>query len=268
MKLEGHVLIIDDESGLRHTMAQVLQRAGYEVTTAANGKEGFELVKEHPFDLLYLDIRMPDMNGLELLKTIHGKLPDLPVVLVTAHPDLDSAVKALRLGAIDYLLKPLKPSEMVDHTKAILAYKKKERLKHELQKQIKDLEAQLRALEIEEDEYDDSKQQPAPVSDERILKRGKLALDMHVHRVTVNDRVVNLPPTSFNYLLVLARHLPNIVEYQTLVSEAQGYDTDMREAQELSRWHIHQIRQSIDADLKSMIDIVNVRGVGYRLATE
>jgi DNA-binding response OmpR family regulator len=80
--------------------------------------------------------------------------------------------------------------------------------------------------------------------------------------------VVNLPPTSFNYLLVLARHLPNIVEYQTLVSEAQGYDTDMREAQELSRWHIHQIRQSIDADLKSMIDIVNVRGVGYRLATE
>ena len=109
MTSSGHILIIDDEVSLRQTLARILQRAGFEVTTAANGAEGFSLVSQHLFDLVYLDIRMPDMSGLELLKTIHAKYPDLPVILFTAQPDLNSAVEALRNGATDYLLKPLKP---------------------------------------------------------------------------------------------------------------------------------------------------------------
>src|SRR5512134_1378898 len=125
MNMEGRILIIDDEASLRQTMARILQRAGYEVTTAATGKEGLALVAEHPFDLLYLDIRMPDASGLELLKDIHAKFPDLPVILFTAQPDLNSAVEALRRGATDYLLKPLKPQMVIDHTKAILMNKQK-----------------------------------------------------------------------------------------------------------------------------------------------
>ena len=103
MKLGGHILIIDDEASLRQTLARILQRAGFEVTTAANGKDGLALVHEHPFDLLYLDIRMPDMSGLELLKNIHTEFPELPVILFTAQPDLNSAVEALRRGATDFL---------------------------------------------------------------------------------------------------------------------------------------------------------------------
>jgi DNA-binding response OmpR family regulator len=68
-------------------------------------------------------------------------------------------------------------------------------------------------------------------------------LDLHSRRVTINEESLNLPPTSFDYLLVLARHTPNVVDYQTLVAEAQGYQADFREAQELTKWHIHQIRQ-------------------------
>ena len=63
MSSDGHILIIDDEPSLRQTMARILQRAGYEVTTAADGKEGLALVSQHSFDLLYLDIRMPDVAG-------------------------------------------------------------------------------------------------------------------------------------------------------------------------------------------------------------
>lgn len=263
MKPSGHILIIDDETSLRQTLARILQRAGYEVTTAANGKDGLALVTQHPFDLLYLDIRMPDISGLELLKTIHAKFPDLPVILFTAQPDLNSAVEALRRGATDYLLKPLKPQAVIDRTQAILFDKQKERRRRELQRQIEALQTELMALDNDQT----AKQPPEQTisSDDRFLRRGLLTLDMHTRRVTMNDRVINLPPTSFDYLLVLARHAPNIVDYQTLVSEAQGYETDTREAQELTKWHIHHIRQAIEPDKRNPVHVINVRGSGYRL---
>lgn len=263
MKPNGHILIIDDEASLRQTLARILQRAGFEVTTAANGKDGLSLVNDHPFDLLYLDIRMPDVSGLELLKTIHAKFPELPVILFTAQPDLNSAVEALRRGATDYLLKPLKPQAVIDRTQAILINKQKERRRREIQRQIEALQAELVSLDNEESASQVPKQKVN--SDERFLRRGMLTLDMHTRRVTMNDRVINLPPTSFDYLLVLARHTPNIVDYQTLVAEAQGYEADTREAQELTKWHIHHIRQAIEPDKRNPIHVINVRGSGYRL---
>jgi two-component system, OmpR family, alkaline phosphatase synthesis response regulator PhoP len=265
MKLGGHILIIDDEASLRQTLARILQRAGFEVTTAANGKDGMALVHEHPFDLIYLDIRMPDMSGLELLKNIHTKFPDLPVILFTAQPDLNSAVEALRRGATDYLLKPLKPQTVIDRTQAILSDRQKKRRKRELQRQIDVLQAEVMALENNTSTSSDPASQQINSTDDRYIKRGMLTLDMHTRRVTMNERVINLPPTSFDYLLVLARHTPNIVDYQTLVSEAQGYEADMREAQELTKWHIHHIRQAIEPDTRKPVHVINVRGSGYRL---
>jgi len=268
MNSNGHILIIDDENSLRQTMARILQRAGYEVTAAANGKEGLALVSEHPFDLLYLDIRMPDMSGLELLKIIHTKLPDLPIILFTAQPDLNSAVEALRRGATDYLLKPLKPQTVIDRTQAILADKQKERRKREIQRHIEALQAELNEIESPGKDKAVSGPQPLSALDDRFLKRGGLVLDLHIRRVTMNERVVNLLPTSFDYLLVLARHTPNVVDYQTLVSEAQGYESDSREAQELTKWHIHHIRQAIEPDSRNPIHVINVRGTGYRLVLD
>jgi len=265
MNLGGHILIIDDEASLRQTMARILQRAGYEVTTPVNGKEGLALIAEHPFDLLYLDIRMPDVNGLELLKTIHAKFPDLPVILFTAQPDLNSAVEALRRGALDYLLKPLKPQTVIDRTEAILLSKQKERRKREIQRQIETLQAELNALENPREENSPSSPQQVSASNDRFVRRGALTLDLHTRRVTMNERVINLPPTSFDYLLALARHAPNVVDYQTLVSEAQGYATDTREAQELTKWHIHHIRQALEPDARNPVHVINVRGAGYRL---
>jgi len=266
MNMEGHILIIDDEESLRQTLARILQRAGYEVTTAANGQDGLNLVSEHPFDLVYLDIRMPDMSGLDLLKTIHAKLPDLPVILFTAQPDLSSAVEAVRSGAADYLLKPLKPQAVIDRTKSILEMNRKERRKREIQRQIDTLQTELNALEKgEEGEDVDSSPQQTSVKSDRFVQCGALTLDLYVHRVTMDGENVDLPPTSFDYLLVLVRHSPNVVDYRTLVSEAQGYETDTREAQELTRYNIHQIRQAIEADPRKPKHVITVRGMGYRL---
>jgi DNA-binding response OmpR family regulator len=263
MNANGHILIVDDEASLRQTLARILQRAGFEVTSTASGGEGLALLSQHPFDLVYLDIRMPDMSGLEVLKIIHAKFPELPVILFTAQPDLNSAVEALRSGATDYLLKPLKPQTVIDRANSILANKQKERRKRELQRQIDTLQTELNALEKENIVQPEQNQ----ISDDRFLKRGRLTLDMHTRRVTMNERVINLPPTSFDYLLVLARHTPNVVDYQTLISEAQGYETNPHEAQELAKWHVHQIRQAIEPDAHNPIYVINVRGVGYRLVT-
>ena len=209
---------------------------------------------------------MPDMNGLELLKIIHAKSPDLPVILFTAQPDLNSAVEAVRSGAIDYLLKPLKPQTVIDRTNAIMEKNQKERRKREIQRQIETLQAELNALEKGngEEKVDSVHPQPSAVSD-RFVRLGMLNLDLYSRRVTMDNRPVDIPPTSFDYLLALVRHSPNVVDYQTLVSEAQGYETDPREAQELTKWHVHNIRQAIEPDPRKPIHVINVRGTGYRL---
>jgi DNA-binding response OmpR family regulator len=142
----------------------------------------------------------------------------------------------------------------------------KERRKRELQRQIEALQDKLNALDksVREEKADSSFQQISAPNG-RFIILGTLMLDLFARRVTVDNRAVDIPPTSFDYLLVLARHSPNVVDYQTLVSEAQGYETDRREAQELTRWHIHHIRQAIETDSRKPAHVINVRETGYRL---
>jgi DNA-binding response OmpR family regulator len=267
MKRTGHILIIDDEASLRKTLARVLQQAGFEVTTAEQAGQGLDYLKTTSFDLVYMDIRMPGLSGLDALKAIHAAHPELPVILFTAQPDLNSAVEALRRGATDYLLKPLKPEVIIQRTQAVLAVRQRELRKREIQSQIESLQVELKTLETD----DDAQAAPPPLaaaSPDRFLKRGSLVLDLHTRRVTVNERVEDLPPTSFDYLLVLARHSPNVVDYQTLVAEAQGYQAEFREAQELTKWHVHHIRQAIEPDARKPNHVINVRGTGYRLVAD
>jgi two-component system, OmpR family, response regulator MtrA len=265
MNPSGHILVIDDEASLRQTLARILQRQGYEVTSVASGTEGLAIVAQYPFDLVYLDIRMPDMNGLDVLKTIHAELPELPVILFTAQPDLHSAVEALRRGAIDYLMKPLKPETVLARTRSILDEQQKKKRRREILRQMEDLQAELDALDGTPGPPKEGRTEPVS---ERFIKRGTLTLDLHTRRVLVGEKAISLAPTSFDYLLALVRHSPNVVDYQTLVAEAQGYQVDAREAQELTKWHIHNIRLAIESDAQYPIHVINLRGTGYRLVTE
>jgi len=264
MSDNGRILIIDDEAALRQTLARILQRAGFEVTTAQDGEQGLSYIQSTNFDLVFMDLRMPGMAGMDALKLIHASHPDLPVVLFTAQPDLTSAVDALRNGATDYLLKPLKPQAMIDRAQSILARQKKEKRKREIVQQIEALQAELKSLTSGQT----GPLQAASLGTDRFLKRGLLALDLHKRRLIIHEQTINIPPTSFDYLLVLARHSPDVVDYQTLVTEAQGYQTDAREAQELTKWHIYQLRQAIEEDAREPSILINVRGIGYRLVAD
>jgi DNA-binding response OmpR family regulator len=266
MTVSGNILIIDDELALRQTLARVLLHAGFEVTTAESGEQGLAFLETTNFDLIYLDIRMPGLAGLEVLKLVHASQPSLPVVLFTAQPDVSSATEALRNGATDYLLKPLKPEAFIERTKAILAVQQKEQRKRAIQAQIEALQAELKNLASEEAEVPITARTGS--NTERYLKRGSLVLDLHGRRLSIGEQIISLPPTAFEYLLVLARHAPEVVDYQTLVAEAQGFQAEAREAKELSKWHIHDIRKAIEPDGNIPTYLFNVRGIGYRLLTD
>ncbi|MBI5823270.1 MAG: response regulator transcription factor [Chloroflexi bacterium] len=267
MNISGHILIIDDEAPLRKTLARILQQAGFEATTAENAEQGLAFLKTTNFDLIFTDLRMPGIQGLEALKLIHKNYPQIPVILFTAQPDVNSAVEALRYGASDYLLKPLKPESIIERVKSILSQQQKEKRKREIVLQIEALQSELKSMESGQAPAD-ATEQPTLTAPDRFVKRGAIVLDLHTRRITVNEEVITLPPTSFDYLLVLARHAPDLVDYQTLVAEAQGYQAEMREAQELTKWHIHQLRQAFDKDAHKPTYLINVRGKGYRLVTD
>ncbi|MHC4164376.1 MAG: response regulator, partial [Planctomycetota bacterium] len=102
----AHVLIIDDEPGVCWALTKALEEGGHEVETAGTAEQGLPLARDK--DLVFLDIGLPGMNGLEAL----GQLKDLPVVVITAHGTIENAVEALKRGAFDYLVKPLRAEEL------------------------------------------------------------------------------------------------------------------------------------------------------------
>lgn len=140
------------------------------------------------------------------------------------------------------------------------------RRRRELQRRIEELQQELRKLDEEFPEEEPvSAVQPGR---ERFLKRGALVLDMQARRATLEAAVVPLPPAAFDYLAVLARHSPEPVDYQTLVTEAQGYQVEPSEARELARYHIYVIRQVLGDENRETPYIHTVRNVGYRFLAE
>jgi DNA-binding NtrC family response regulator len=106
------VLLIDDDESVRRVVEYNLQEEGYRVLTAADGTGGFQALQAQPVDLVLTDVRMPEMDGLELLARIKSMQPDLPVIMLTAHGTINSAVEAMKLGAFDYLTKPFNREQL------------------------------------------------------------------------------------------------------------------------------------------------------------
>ena len=110
--MNKRILIVDDETNVRLNFRTALETEGYEVFEVSSGEEAVQLLAEHSFALAILDIRMPGMDGLELLAKMRESGIWVPAVIVTAYSDVPNAVKAMRLGAIDFLQKPLRPEDL------------------------------------------------------------------------------------------------------------------------------------------------------------
>ena len=108
-----NILVIDDEENLRHMLRVVLEKAGYKVSSAADGREALSLTDQTPFDLILCDLRMPQMDGLTFLKEVSAREIESPVIMMSAYGTIDTAVEAMKSGAADYISKPFKPDEIL-----------------------------------------------------------------------------------------------------------------------------------------------------------
>ena len=110
--IDKPILIVDDEKNIRLTLSQALETLGAEIDTASNGEEALAKLKEKEFGLILLDIRMPGMDGMEVLRRVREIRPDIRIIMITAYGTIESAVEAMKLGAVDFLQKPFDPEEI------------------------------------------------------------------------------------------------------------------------------------------------------------
>jgi DNA-binding response OmpR family regulator len=110
--IDKPILIVDDEKNIRLTLSQTLETLGAEIDTAANGEEALTKLRQKGFGLILLDIRMPGMDGMEVLRQVREIRPDIRVIMITAYGTVESAVEAMKLGAVDFLQKPFDPEEI------------------------------------------------------------------------------------------------------------------------------------------------------------
>ena len=142
------ILIIDDERGIRNTLKEILADEGHEVEVAENGKQGLEMAQAKAYDLIFSDIKMPEMDGMEVLKELKEPTPDpslkggeaesieTPIVMITGHGDVETAVQALKAGAYDFLVKPLDLNRILITTKNALESKSLKQETKQLRKKV------------------------------------------------------------------------------------------------------------------------------------
>lgn len=259
------ILIVDDEKNLRDTLAIILEDEGYHVTSAANAAEALARLQKHTFDMAFLDIRMPGVSGLELLPQIRQLYPRLPVIILTAHASLESAIEAMRKGANDYLFKPVNPAEIITHVQKILAEQSRDTVSivQEMRNLLQELEGHPEPAAGAATDLANSDEPET----ERYLSNGPVTVDLLSRQVFRDEKRVDITPTSFDYLVVLIRHSPEVVSYPDLVKFAQNYELSGYEANELARGRIHELRRAIELNPKKPQHIITVRGVGYRFVS-
>lgn len=253
----ARILIVDDEPGIRHTLAGLFSRMGYQVTEVASGEAALQQISDRAFDLVILDLNMPQMDGTDVLKAAQPVAPGTVFIILTGYGTLDSAILAIRHGAFDYLIKPSSVKEIVRAVEAGLAERER-RLGRE--EPVALLERALETLKTPE-----RPEQEGAATPDRFLQAGDVTVDTLRHLVVARGHPVDLTQTEFDILVYLIRHRDRVVSCREIVSHVRGYDTEEREARSLLRSHIHRLRGKVEQDPSDPSLIQTVRGSGYAI---
>ena len=218
------ILVVDDEPPIRKLLRVGLSTQGYEILEAPNGKASLELLAQKP-DLIILDLGLPDIQGLELLRMIRARNESVPIVVLSSRDDEVGKVQALDLGADDYVTKPFGMDELLARLRAAM--------RHQLQ-----------------------------VHGERpVFRSGDLSVDLVRRIVKVGDKEVKLSPKEYELLRVLVQHAGKVLTHRFLLKELWNELTD---AQYL-RVYVRQLRQKIETDPERPQFVLTETGIGYRL---
>ena len=263
------ILIVDDEANIRSSLGKILSQEGYQVITVASGEAALKQVSAHAFDLALIDLRLPDMGGIEILTALREQSPATVNIILTAHGSLDTAIKALRHGAHDYLLKPCDPTELLASVRQGLQQRQAGAEQQELLHKLDHLSHSLADIKATiAGSSDPLDKNMIELREKRFLEYNGLIVDVLEHVVTVNGHRLDLTPIQFEIVTYLMRQIPRVISHQELLEKVLGYEGEPWEGSDVMRQHIHRIRRKIEEKTGRSDLIRNTRGVGYSIGAQ
>ena len=221
------VLVVDDEPKIVQLARDYLEHAGFAVVVAHDGKAALASVRAHKPDLVVLDLGLPELDGLDVARTIRQE-SSVPIVMLTGRSEESDKLVGLEIGADDYVTKPFSPKELVARVRAVL--RRTER----------------------------------PRADSEIVRVGEVVLDVPRMRATVSDRPVELTPTEFQLVTTLAREPGRVFTRAQLLDAVHGVAFESYER--AIDAHVKNIRHKLEPDPGRPRFVLTVYGVGYRFA--
>ena len=219
------VLAIDDEPAIRRFLRTSLRAEGYDIIEAETAEAGLAEIRRRAPDLVMLDLGLPGMDGIEMIRRLREGGSTVPIIVLTSRTDEAGKVEALDLGADDYVTKPFGMDELLARIRAAL--------RHRLQQE----------------------------GERPLFHSGDLAVDLVRRIVTVRGAEVKLSPREYDILRLLIRHAGKVLTHRMLLKEVWGGDADVQ----YLRIYIRQLRQKIEPDPERPTHIFTETGVGYRL---
>lgn len=255
--MTARILVVDDEKTARKSLADILQLEGYEVKAVEDGPTALANLKNQDFELILLDIRMPKMDGIEVMRQAKEISPNTQVILLTAHGSLESAIEALRFGAHDYLIKPSSPQEILSSIAGALTRHSEAQRKRLLLGQMETSLQQLKDTEgVELSAY----------AGQRVISLpDNVMVDFARREIWRGNERVTLTPTEGKLLKVLLENRGRVMTHRDLVFLVQGYEITDWEAPEVLRPLVSRLRRKLSSFPDGDKWISNVRGTGYVL---
>ena len=223
------ILIVEDDLSIAEIERDFLEIEGFEISIITDGLEGYKKAMEEKFDLILLDLMLPNMNGYDICRNIRKEV-DVPIIMVTAKGEETDKVRGLGLGADDYISKPFSPTELVARVKANLA------------------------------QYERLKSKPDKKSDE--INIGEILINLATHRVYVHGREIELKHKEYELLVFLVSNPDMVFSKEHLYERLWGMDAfgDLKTV----AVHINRLREKIEKDPQNPVHIQTVWGAGYR----
>lgn len=221
------ILLIEDDNRLADMVRDYLQSNGYDVKIAPNGADGIQLEDEEKFDVIILDLMLPDMDGLDICRVIKAR-SDVPIIMLTAKGDPMDRVVGLELGADDYMGKPFEPRELLARIKAVMR-----------------------------------RGQTKTVTS-KTLQFGRLEIDPDAMNCSLDNKLCELTSHQFTLLHTLAESAGRVLSRDTLIDRLKGQEFDAFDRS--IDVHISRIRNQIEDDPKHPKRILTIRGAGYVFA--
>ena len=229
------VLLVEDEKSIADGIIYNLKNEGLKVTHVDDGKIAIDIFNEEHFDLIILDIMLPEVSGLEICKEIR-KSSNVPIIMLTAKDDENDKISGLEMGADDYITKPFSVKELISRVKAVLRRTKNSEL--------------LRG--VDED-----------LNFAKEITIGNIAMNPLGYEAKIDNEIIELRPREFELLYYLCENAGNIVSRDKLFSKVWGYS--FAGNSKTLDVHIQRIRERIEVNPKSPKRLITIRGVGYKL---